>query len=402
MIKFISFFIDVFLVISGIIVSFWYRFPKERLNHAAFQSNLHLVLILVFFFIAPLFFFGVYRDRFNSYRDLIKRTFLGLSTGILFSMSFNYLFRVRWGNFPSSIFLFSYLFVLTTFVFTKIFIYRAGKRIYKKVIFIGKNELEDIPRIFDGEVDEIVLKTKALNIEQLYLLLNRASAKSIKVFVTPELYEETVARKVNGRESHSLILPAYFQNSPDEFLIRLSDIFISFFLLILFLPVMIVIAIVLKLDSSGGIFYRQTRVGLGGREFELYKFRSMIAGAAEASRPEGVSLNEDNRVTRFGRFLRRMRLDELPQLYNIIKGDMNLVGPRPEALYRVSKHKALQGIRLSVRPGLTGLAQIEGHYHTSPHHKLKYDYLYIKNRTFLFNLKIILKTIPVILSKPGS
>jgi lipopolysaccharide/colanic/teichoic acid biosynthesis glycosyltransferase len=97
-----------------------------------------------------------------------------------------------------------------------------------------------------------------------------------------------------------------------------------------------------------------------------------------------------------------MRLDELPQLYNIIKGDMSLVGPRPEALYRVSKHKALQGIRLSVRPGLTGLAQIEGHYHTSPHHKLKYDYLYIKNRTFLFNLKIILKTIPVILSKPGS
>jgi lipopolysaccharide/colanic/teichoic acid biosynthesis glycosyltransferase len=109
----------------------------------------------------------------------------------------------------------------------------------------------------------------------------------------------------------------------------------------------------------------------------------------------------DPRVTKVGRLLRRLRLDELPQLFNILQGKMSLVGPRPENLYRVGKHKALQGLRLAVKPGLTGLAQVRSFYDLKPDHKIKYDYLYIQKRSLLLNLYILLKTVPVIFCKKG-
>jgi len=115
-----------------------------------------------------------------------------------------------------------------------------------------------------------------------------------------------------------------------------------------------------------------------------------------------VPLSQDERVTHFGRFLRRSRIDEFPQVFNVLLGDMSFVGPRPEMVERVKNHRALQGIRLSVRPGLTGLAQVEGNYHTAPKDKLRYDYLYIRNRTFLLNIKILARTVLVVMTKPGS
>ena len=109
----------------------------------------------------------------------------------------------------------------------------------------------------------------------------------------------------------------------------------------------------------------------------------------------------DPRITKIGSRLRQTRFDELPQLFNILRGDMSLVGPRPENLYRVGKHKALQGLRLAVKPGLTGLAQIRSFYDLHPKQKIKYDYLYIQRRSLLLNLYILAKTIPVVLSKKG-
>jgi lipopolysaccharide/colanic/teichoic acid biosynthesis glycosyltransferase len=123
----------------------------------------------------------------------------------------------------------------------------------------------------------------------------------------------------------------------------------------------------------------------------------------EAEKVSGLepALKNDPRVTKVGKWLRRTRLDELPQLLNVIKGQMSLVGPRPENLSRVENHKALQSLRLAVKPGLTGLAQIRSFYDLKPRHKIKYDYLYIHKRSLLLNLYIILKTIPVFLSRKG-
>jgi lipopolysaccharide/colanic/teichoic acid biosynthesis glycosyltransferase len=185
-----------------------------------------------------------------------------------------------------------------------------------------------------------------------------------------------------------------------EFLIRLLDIAGSLVILILALPLMVLASLLVKITSAGPVFYRQERVGQGGRLFTLYKFRTMVEDAEKHVGPVWASPNDD-RVTPVGRIFRRMRIDELPQIYNVLRGDMSLVGPRPERPFFVERHKALQGVRLAVKPGLTGLAQVRSFYDLKPAHKAKYDYLYIQNRSLLLNLYILLQTIPVLFAKKG-
>lgn len=185
-----------------------------------------------------------------------------------------------------------------------------------------------------------------------------------------------------------------------ELVIRLSDVMGSLAGLILAFPVIVLTAILIRITAGKPVFFRQERVGLQGESFVLYKFRTMINDAEKHVGPVWASRN-DSRVTPIGRILRKARFDELPQLFNVMKGDMSLVGPRPERPFFVDRHKALQGMRLTVKPGLTGLAQIRGLYDLKPSHKVKYDCLYIHKRCLLLNLYIILRTIPALFSKMG-
>lgn len=186
----------------------------------------------------------------------------------------------------------------------------------------------------------------------------------------------------------------------NDVLIRSLDIAGSIIMLLLAAPVMVFAAVLIKATSPGPVLYKQKRVGKAGRIFTLYKFRTMVDGAEKETGPVWAT-KDDERVTFVGRILRRTRLDELPQLFNALRGDMSLVGPRPERPYFVRQHRSLQGIRLVVKPGITGLAQIRAFYNLRPEHKIKYDYLYIQNRSLLLNLYILLQTIPVIFLKKG-
>lgn len=185
-----------------------------------------------------------------------------------------------------------------------------------------------------------------------------------------------------------------------ELFIRLLDIVGSLAILFCAFPAMLIAALLVKLTSHGPILYSQERVGKDREHFSLYKFRTMVDDAEKHVGPVWAS-KDDERVTPVGRVLRRTRVDELPQLYNILRGDMSLVGPRPERPYFVERHKALQGARLAVKPGLTGLAQVRSFYDLKPAHKVKYDYLYIQNRSLLLNAYILLRTIPVLFTKKG-
>jgi lipopolysaccharide/colanic/teichoic acid biosynthesis glycosyltransferase len=169
---------------------------------------------------------------------------------------------------------------------------------------------------------------------------------------------------------------------------------------VLTLPLWLIICVLIRATSPGPAIYRQQRVGKNGKVFTLYKFRTMVAHAEKewGFLPATV---DDIRITKVGGILRRTRLDELPQLINVLKGDMSLVGPRPENLHRVSMHKALQGARLAVKPGITGLAQVRSLYDLKPDHKLKYDYLYIQKRSVRLNLYILAKTVAVVFGKTG-
>ena len=186
----------------------------------------------------------------------------------------------------------------------------------------------------------------------------------------------------------------------NEAFCRLFDIVASVGLLLLGCPVIVLIALLVKISSPGPVLYKQKRVGKAGRIFVLYKFRTMIENAEKHTGPVLASKNDD-RVTSLGRILRASRLDETSQLFNVLKGDMSLVGPRPERPYFVCRNSSLQGLRLSVKPGITGLAQIRAFYDLKPEHKLKYDSLYIQNRSLFLNLYILLQTIPVIFLKKG-
>jgi len=197
------------------------------------------------------------------------------------------------------------------------------------------------------------------------------------------------------------------QNWGRRFIKRCFDVFASALLLLVGIPVMIVTAVAIFLESGGPILFVQERVGLGGRVFRVIKFRSMRIDAEEDGRPRWASSN-DSRVTRVGRFIRRMRIDELPQIFNVLKGEMSLVGPRPERPYFVNTLTGqipFYGARHTLKPGLTGWAQVRCHYGASIEDaakKLQYDLYYIKNHTLLLDLAILVRTIRVVLSGEGA
>jgi lipopolysaccharide/colanic/teichoic acid biosynthesis glycosyltransferase len=156
-------------------------------------------------------------------------------------------------------------------------------------------------------------------------------------------------------------------------------------------PVLAAAAVAIKLDGGGPVFYRQRRVGLNGEEFELLKLRTMEVGAE--MKGAGFAVNEgDPRITRVGRVLRRLSLDELPQLWNVVRGDMSLVGPRPTLAYQVERYTPRQRRRLEVKPGLTGWAQIHGRAQLPWEERIELDVWYVEHRSPWLDLKILART----------
>jgi|ERR1700730_3761055 len=181
---------------------------------------------------------------------------------------------------------------------------------------------------------------------------------------------------------------------------RSCDLIGSLLFLVLLLPLFIVVGVVIKLDSPGPIFFRHYRIGKDGKHFTLWKFRSMRTNVPkyEASPRSGL----DNRLTRIGRLIRRLSVDELPQLVNVLKGDMSLVGPRPEMPFIVARYRPVHRERLVARPGITGLWQISPARAFPIHENLQYDLHYIHNQNFVLDCVIILRTITAVIHGVGA
>jgi lipopolysaccharide/colanic/teichoic acid biosynthesis glycosyltransferase len=156
-------------------------------------------------------------------------------------------------------------------------------------------------------------------------------------------------------------------------------------------PVLAAAAVAIKLDGGGPVFYRQRRVGRNGQEFELVKLRTMIVGAEQQGAGFAVNVG-DPRITRVGRLLRRLSIDELPQLWNVVRGDMSVIGPRPTLRYQVERYDERQRRRLEVKPGITGWAQIHGRAALPWEERIELDVWYVENRSPLVDLKILLRT----------
>lgn len=189
-----------------------------------------------------------------------------------------------------------------------------------------------------------------------------------------------------------------------EMIKRFMDVVLSLLAAVITLPFFAVIGAAIKLTDGGPVFYRQVRLTKGGKEFEIYKFRTMIQNA-EAESGARLASEKDPRILPVGRFLRATRLDELPQIYNILKGDMSIVGPRPERpelAAEIEKEIPEFTYRLKVKAGLTGYAQVYGKYNTTSYDKLKLDLTYIRNYSILLDLKLIIMTPKIMLLKEST
>jgi sugar transferase (PEP-CTERM system associated) len=258
------------------------------------------------------------------------------------------------------------------------------------------------------EASEIVVATDDRRGLPMHQLL-RCKLAGIKVIDFLDFWErETRTVDLDALKPSWLFSSSGFRCGPiDEFLKRAFDILVSSGLLIFTLPLLAATACLIKLEDPGPVLYRQSRVGTRGREFTILKFRSIRVDAETDGRPRWAA-QRDPRVTRVGAVIRKLRIDELPQILNVLRGDMSFVGPRPEHPYFVAdlaKSIPYYDERHRVRPGITGWAQINFPYGAStedPRRKLTYDLYYVKNRSILLDALILLQTARVIFWNQGA
>ena len=227
----------------------------------------------------------------------------------------------------------------------------------------------------------------------------------------PKLQQAEAGRRKGDQNLKEFSLPEAEEKRLYSITKRVSDLIIAIAILLLVLPLIPVIIILIKIDTKGPLLFKQKRIGKDGREFNLYKFRSMVEGAhktveslRQLSDSEGpiFKLKNDPRITSVGCFLRRSSLDELPQLINVLKGEMSIVGPRPNLPSEVAQYLSWQEKRLDVKPGITCFWQIAGRSHIGFHEWMRLDLQYIEKRGFRTDLMIILKTFPAVIARKGA
>ncbi len=283
--------------------------------------------------------------------------------------------------------------------------------------------ISGIPVLGTGKDIQTIANEKKIDII-VFAILHRATevngaliksildlkSKGINVFEMPTFYKKVTGKvPVKCIEDIWLLFSQKFLGGSrieEKNLKRLADFWISAFLIVLLSPVFLIVALLIKLTSKGPVFYTQERVGLDKEPYQLIKFRTMIADAEEDG-PVWASKN-DPRVTLLGRFLRRSRLDEIPQFINILKGDMSIVGPRPERpnfVKMLEQYIPYYSLRFAAKPGLTGWAQVNYQYGASiedAHIKLQYDLYYIQEMSIVLDFIIMLKTLQTVLLHRGS
>ncbi len=448
LIPFLKMLIDALAIEGAFLFSFYLRFhspmtfifPVEKgippFNNYLIASFILLLIYLILFSIMH-----AYRSRhFSTFNQdipvIIKTSFLG----IIFAMSGAFLYRG---------FSYSRLTILLVFINSLIFlligrfIFHRIRRYFQKkgyglqnTILVGSSHLiqrffEQIYKIndrnlqvkgylsdepkdslqipYDGKVadlldvlnhkkpDALLLAFEAKEHARVLDIIRLTEGKNVELFYLPDLLDlitsKTTSMEVGGMPV--LRLKSVSFSGWQGFIKRAFDILVSVIGIVLSAPFLLLIALLIKITSGGPVFYKQKRVGLDGKEFSMLKFRSMISDAEKQTGPVWAKA-KDPRVTRVGAFLRRTSLDELPQIFNVLKGEMSLVGPRPERkpfVEEFQKYIPQYAERHRVRSGMTGWAQVNGLRGQSPiEDRTRYDVYYIENWSLLFDIKIMLMT----------
>jgi exopolysaccharide biosynthesis polyprenyl glycosylphosphotransferase len=262
--------------------------------------------------------------------------------------------------------------------------------------FFTVSQIESVDEIFITEDVPQIMREKLL---PLCILQNK------EVYYIPNCFDLSIISSSVFKmdDIPSFRIPLIGLSPEENFVKRTFDLFFGFIASLLLIPFSLIIALVIKLDG-GPVFYFQERLTKGGKKFNILKFRTMIPDAEKFSGPI-LAEEKDPRITKVGHFLRAVRLDEIPQFYNILKGDMSIVGPRPERPFfteQFEKELPEYHYRLRVKAGLTGLAQVEGKYNTTMEDKLRYDLIYIHTYSILKDLLIMLQTVKILFQKSST
>ena len=393
----------------------------------SFRNVLIIVVALLMYYIANIF---SIRAKKYSLRELI------LSVGLNFILlSFTIIVKIL--GIYESIVLFG---IVTMFQITFRYIVNMAIVRKQKILFVGENSytkdlLESIKNDDQYKLMGFLKDEKDETLQKI--VLKMCAVGKIDIIVDfgedllkdPKLVDILLQYKLSGLQFYNYLefyemyenkLPVshlsskwFLENSGFEIYYnnfnlrakRLLDLIFAIIISICTLPLMIMAAIIVKLESKGPIFFVQERIGEGNKKFNIIKFRSMTTDA-EKNGPQWASKN-DNRVTRWGKIMRATRIDELPQLWNVLRGEMSFVGPRPEREYfiqQLEKEIPYYNLRHTVKPGLTGWAQVMYPYGASvedAYRKLQYDLYYIKHHDIIFDIKVLLKTITIVIFGKG-
>ncbi len=278
---------------------------------------------------------------------------------------------------------------------------------YKSVKVVDTiDKIKNYVKLFN--IKQIIIALENKNNDTFFKIVDLCDGVDVSIKIVPDLYE-IISGQARTMQIYGFpLIDIMPQLMPvwEKQLKRVMDISVSILFLLFTLPITLITAIAIKIESKGPVFYIQERLGMKGKKINIIKFRSMVVDAEKKSGPVWASKN-DSRITRVGAFIRKTRIDEIPQMINVLKGDMSLVGPRPEREHFVEKLSTeipLYKRRLSVRPGITGWAQVKHKYDESiddVRTKLKYDLFYIENMSLRMDINILFRTIFVVLFGKG-
>lgn len=274
--------------------------------------------------------------------------------------------------------------------------------------------VDNLPRLLEQEaIDEVIIALPWQAHRKIIRLVNECQRADVQARIVPDLFQMSLSQ-VDVDDINGIPLIGIREvklSGMNLALKRIADVVVSVLALALAWPLMLLIALIIRLDSPGPILFRQERIGKGGKPFTMHKFRSMVEGA-EAEQEMLIQtvhvdgrrfkLKDDPRVTRVGRFLRRTSLDELPQFFNVLRGEMSLVGPRPALPAEVSQYQEWHKRRLEIVPGLTGLWQVSGRSEIPFDEMVLLDIYYIENWSLGLDLRILLQTIPRVIFGEGA
>jgi exopolysaccharide biosynthesis polyprenyl glycosylphosphotransferase len=426
--EFLIYFVDVIILLLSIYITFMlrYNYNPPSYNYDSFILSAPWIAVA---YLMLMFVFGLNDILKQSLGETIYSVFLTIIS-LMFITAF-ITFFLRGFSYPRLVLILS---TVTQFLLLSVWrgiVWKIRRRAHgiKNSLVIGNDATEsiskkiiikqrDLYRIkyicsdksrnlskYLHEVD-VVFMCNDIDLNLKKEIVDKCLTGRKSIYIIPDIYEIAL---LNSKLSKADDIPMLKVKKlgltfEQKFLKRALDIVISLIGIVLASPVMLIAAMLIKKQDGGNVFYKQERVTEDEKTFDVLKFRTMVMNAEKLSGPV-LAGEDDPRITKLGRFMRSTRIDELPQIINILKGEMSLVGPRPERPFFVEQFKNEipdYKYRTIVKAGLTGLAQVWGKYSTTPEDKVRYDIMYIKNYSILLDLKLILQTIKIMFMKESS